>query len=288
MTPKLSIVMSYYNRKQLLVNTLKSISASKRKDDTEIIIVDDGSDEEHRLEEVRDTFDQFRIKLIRIDPKDKWWFNPCIPYNMGFKEAEGDTVIIQNPECFHFGDILDYSSKLEDNQYFSYHAYSLNLELTEGIYNLNPAGINSIGFDFYDHPDGEVADKLDRLSPLTFRNGPSNLEGTLGYYNHRIFRPHAFHFCCAIKRKDLLDLGGFDERYAKGVAFDDNELVCRIKRKGLEIKFIPYPLVLHQHHYKKGHVALFDENWKRNHDLYNNVTVNETGWRANQNDSHTQ
>ena len=42
---KVSICLTYYNRKQLLINTLKSIKQSRLLENTEIIIVDDASDD---------------------------------------------------------------------------------------------------------------------------------------------------------------------------------------------------------------------------------------------------
>ena len=279
MKPLFSVVMAYFNRKPLLLRTLNSISASKQASNTEVVIVDDGSVEEHRLEDIVNNYN-FKIKLIRIEPEEKWYTNPCIPFNKGFKEAEADTIIIQNPECYHFGDILDYSTKLKSNQYFSYHAYSLNQEVTEQVDHLNPVEINSKGYNFYDHPHADVAECLPSISSLRLPNVGTNLEGKLGYYNHRTFRPHAFHFCCAIKREDLLDLEGFDERYAEGRAFDDNEFILRVGRKGLDVIFVSYPLVLHQWHYE-GYEPDFGEKFQRNMHLFQNITMQERGWRVN-------
>lgn len=43
--------MGYRNRKQLLIRTLDSIRRSEIKD-YEVVIVDDASDEEHRIEDI--------------------------------------------------------------------------------------------------------------------------------------------------------------------------------------------------------------------------------------------
>ena len=105
MTPIFSIVMAYHNRKPLLLHTLRSIAASTQAKYTEVIIVDDGSSDDHRLEDIVDDY-PFVIKLIRQETEDKWYINPCIPFNLGIKEATGDIIVIQNPECFHLGDVL--------------------------------------------------------------------------------------------------------------------------------------------------------------------------------------
>ncbi|WP_435523778.1 glycosyltransferase family 2 protein [Chryseobacterium indoltheticum] len=46
-------------------------------------------------------------------------------------------------------------------------------------------------------------------------------------------------------------MGGFDERFAKGIAFDDNEFLYRVNLKGLEVQIVEDPIVLHQNHYAK-------------------------------------
>jgi glycosyltransferase involved in cell wall biosynthesis len=73
---RISIVTSYFNRKKLLINTLKSISKTKHTD-FEFIIVDDASSEENRLEDLIEEFPF--IKLVRIEPEDKWYCNYTKP-----------------------------------------------------------------------------------------------------------------------------------------------------------------------------------------------------------------
>ena len=123
-----SIVMSYNNRKPQLIRTLKSIELSERIDEVEVIIVNDGSDDNHNLNDIEKDF-KFPIKVITIEKKDKWYTNPCVPYNIGFKEVLGNVVIIQNPECLHVGDIIKYVDyNMGDDNYLSFSTYSLNYE----------------------------------------------------------------------------------------------------------------------------------------------------------------
>jgi len=51
---KISIVMAYFNRRQLLLNTLKSIFQREYEHDIELIIVDDHSVENERLVSFKD------------------------------------------------------------------------------------------------------------------------------------------------------------------------------------------------------------------------------------------
>ena len=274
MIPKFSIVMAYYDRKPLLLHTLGSIAASTQSKNTEVIIVDDGSSEEHRLEDIVDDY-PFVIKLIRQEPEDKWYINPCIPFNLGIKEAKGDIIVLQNPECFHLGDILEFAANnITEDQYFTCHAYSLSKEDTEKMDQIDPVIINSFNQPF----------NTSSL-PFEIRNRPMYAEGGSGYYNHYEHRPVGYHFCAITKKENMEDLGGFDERYATGWGFDDNELIERVKRMGLKICFIPYPMVLHQNHYKPGGPNPNPDDINKNYTLFNEVTVKETGWGVNQYDT---
>lgn len=235
----ISIVMAYYNRKPLLLKTLDFIKRSSIKD-YEIIIVDDGSSPEHKLNNIDD------IKLIEIESKEKTWVNSCIPFNIGFKEAKGDIIIIQNPECLHFRDIMKHAINIKDNEYITYACYSLPINW-----------------------DGIIRDKN-----VTH-------DGDEGWYNHSIYRPVGYHFCSAITRKNLEELGGFDERFKDGIDYDDNEFLTRVKRKGLNIKIIDNPIVLHQFHYNPG----YRPKGKSNKELYQQI-LKEDKIKVNENTSN--
>lgn len=274
---KISIVTAYYNRKNLFENTLisisKQINENRGKFDVEVIAVDDGSDENERLEDLPEKYPFLRI--IRLEKKDKWYFNSCIPFNIGFKEAKGDVVILQNPECIHYGNILKYTQEnISDKNYISFACFSLGIESTDhiDIYLNNPEKLKEL---IQNNNVGYIGDGLDC------------------WYNHSIVNPKGYHFCAAITKKNLYDLGGFDERFASGIAFDDNEFLYRVNLKGLEIKIIDNPIVLHQNHYTKityttDKNLLDDESYKKrlalaekNRILFELVTKSEKPWRAN-------
>jgi GT2 family glycosyltransferase len=250
---KVSVVMAYYNRKNLLLKTLESIREHTEHDNFEIIIVDDASSEEERLEDIIGLFD-FDIILHRILPKEKTHINSCIPYNKGFSLASGDIVIVQNPECFHSGDVISEASKMEEGQYLSYHCYSLSKDETELIQRTK--------FERGEKP------------PIVLNERAISFDGDSGYYVHKVFRPDAMHFCTAITRSDLDKLGGFDERFAQGYAFDDREFFDRVLRLGLQVIHKEYPMVFHQNHYgehSKNHLSE-----PNNSNLYFGVTQKES------------
>lgn len=255
---KISIAMGYYNRKKLLLKTLESIKTFTDYSNFEIVIVDDASRDSERLEDIIKNYD-FSIILHRINPEEKKHINPCIAYNKAFSLASGDIIIIQNPECFHFGDVISRASKINDGEYLSYHCYSLDKESTEKINN----------FTFLKNKE----------LPISLQEKGISFDGDSGYYVHKTIRPGAMHFCTAITRNDLDKLGGFDERFANGYAYDDNEFYDRILRLGLYINFIEMPMVFHQNHYdslSKNHLSS-----PNNSSLYFAVTRQETHIKAN-------
>lgn len=247
--------MTYYNRKEQLEFTLKSIFQSVQ-NDYEIIIVDDGSIKSERIEYLQDVYSF--IKIIRIEKENKWWNNPCIPFNMGIAKAKGDIIVLQNSECIHVGDVLDYIvHNLNEENYLTMSAYSLNSEMSvlirvlkyEFIYTFS----NKLPQKIYESKDG------------------------LGWYNHPVYCPVYYHFCSAITKTNMDKLQGFDERYAKGIAFDDNELVERITRLGLKKEIVTGVFVNHQWHDKVDHFSAekYHEKHDRNRRLFKYITKNE-------------
>lgn len=258
--------MAYYNRRKLLYNTLKSIENSKFSDNVEVIVVDDASNDNNRIEDLVNEI-KLDLKIIRVEQKDKWWMNPCVPYNIGFKHAKNDIVIIQNPECLHFGEIIEYTlNNIKENTYLSFAAYSVD--------EFNTNQINKINFNNpnFRNQIGKI------ITPL--KNGPLLSDGTNAWYNHSEWRPLSLHFCNAIMKKDLDDLGGFDERFATGFAWDDTEFIWRIKNiKKMEIKIIDRPFVIHQFHGASNY-GDNQQFFAKNAQLYNQVK-NQQNYKAN-------
>jgi GT2 family glycosyltransferase len=256
--PVISIVMAYCNRKSQLIYTLESIKKSKVKD-IEIIIVDDCSKPEHSIDDLLTKYPA--IKLIRIKLKDKWYINSCVPYNIGLKQAVGKIIILQNPECLHIHDVLSYAiENITDSNYISMGCYALDRSKTETMH------------DYF---------KNNKLIDF-FKSLPNVAYEPTSWYNHSIYRPGHYHFCSAITRKNMNKLGGFDERYAHGIGFDDNEIVERIKRLGLELIIADSTCVFHQYH-----ETIFDNRidylplYEKNKQVFHRITMKEEHYNPN-------
>lgn len=215
----ITIVMAYYDRQEQLDNTLRSI---KPIDNLSIVIVDDASPEPIILPDV-----DLNIKVIRIDPWNKVWTNPEPVYNTGFKYAidnfSPDIIIIQNPECKHIGDIVQYAlENTTDLNYITYSCFSIHEQDQ-----INNVDINEI-IPLHQH-------KIER-------------EGERGWYNHPVHKPCYYEFCASISVKNLIELNGYDERLAFGVGYGDVFFLHRVKLLGLELEIPENPFVLHQWH----------------------------------------
>lgn len=240
---KVSICLTYYNRKDLLHNTLKSIFKSKHINDVEILIVDDASDENNRIEELVSYYSEYNIKLFRFEPNEKWWKLQIPPHNKLISMAQGEYVIQQGSECFHKDDIIDdVINNLEDNMYRVYGCYALTEIDTK---------------------------KLNESFTPSINNSNSNIFLNGGWYQHSIYNNRQLNFCTAILRKDLLELGGFDERFSNGRAFGDNEFITRIRRKKMNIVSIDDYIVYHQYHEPN-----LDSSYDPNQELFNTI-INE-------------
>ena len=223
--------MAYYNRKKLIKNTLNMFEKNYGSYSYQVIIVDDNSNTEHKLNDILDNY-TFPIRYIEISKEEKGdRINPCVPYNKGFKQAQGKIIIIQNPECYHCGDILHYSkNNLTIHNYLTFSCYNSGNSQMSDILIANPSLVFSESFN--------------RCNALV--GAHQNL-----WYNHPTMRLINYHFCSAIFNTNIKLLGGFDEKFAKGHSYDDDEFLLSIQKKlKLDVLCIPPEkgFVIHQWH----------------------------------------
>jgi len=229
--------MSYFNnRKEQTINTLNSFKElyhplEKPYYIFEVIIVDDNSDPEFKLYDILDNY-PFIIKYIEISKEEKGnRINPCLAYNKGFENADGDIIIIQNPECMHVGDIILFLvNNIKENDYYSFSCFSTNsISSNKKLIESN--------------------NKFEKINDNNFLD--RNIMNHYNWYNHPIYRPVSYHFCSAIYKEKLKLLGGFDPSYSEGYCYDDDEFLFRIKYD-LKLNVINIPpdnvFVIHQYH----------------------------------------
>lgn len=231
--------MTYFERQYQLDKTLESLSYSTHKD-FEVVVVDDASKEDIKLKMNY----PFVVNVIKVVGKN--WVNGVPAYNIGFQLAllrGADIVIIQNAECYHVGDVLSYASNITSKEYIVFSCFSIDGGVT-----------------FKEHNIYDV---------IRSNNHKVKHDGETGWYVHPVYRPLAYHFCSAITAENLVKINGFDERFSRGVSFEDNYLLHQIKCLGLQVKIAEKPFVVHQFHYTQppppDHLRL--------------IAINNTWWK---------
>lgn len=256
--PSVSIVMSYYNRREQLEITLNTISNSLCKN-IEVIIIDDASDIYHDIKSMIYKY-KFYIQLVIINKEQKKWINPCVPYNIGLSLARAEKIIIQNPEICHIGDVIDYVNKnLNDGTYMAFSVFALpsfthNNEIKCMVNDkkvvcnfINNINYNVYGYDdeYYKNAYDDVKqissdERINHFKKIGLSQGRKcNNAGIYhqkeyinwkGWYNHPIYKNRPFHFLSAITRNDLNKIGGFDNKFKDGFWYDDDDFLNRIKK----------------------------------------------------------
>lgn len=235
---RLSIVMTYHNRLEQLDNTLRSIYAQEDPD-LELIVVDDASDSGMQARIVLDDWD-VPVTLIEVSRDEKHWVNPSVPYNMGFARVTGDVVVIQNAETLHVGPVLHQIRQgITSNNYMVASCYASTEE------------------EFKQFKHAACVDHVVR---------PCKDDH---WYHHPRHFPKWYHFCSAMTVGNLRKLGGFNEAFAAGYCFEDNEFLLRIRKKlRLAIKPLQGAYVIHQWHAKNPAMYGGCDLWERNRNLY--------------------
>lgn len=195
-----SIVMTTHDREKQTLFTLQTIEQSKNKDKLEIILVDDSPCKTENFISSLMKF-SFPIHYISIDYDKKSWLNPCVNYNIGFNEVQGDIILIQNSEVCHLGDIVTHAIlHITEQNYLSFEVCTtLNFPDNERL------RVNMTPRDFFD-------EKIH-----------------MWWFQHSTHRNENYHFLTCITFNNLKKLGGFDWDYAQGIWYDDDEFVFRIR-----------------------------------------------------------
>ncbi len=126
--PAVSIVTTTFNRAPLLEKTLESFAYQQFKD-YEVIVVDDGTDQETPALCGRSW--PFPLGYVRLDRvKQPGYGNPAYPNNVGIRLAQADTIILQNAEVMHSRQevILSLLGCVEDNNAVFAQVHAMNAD----------------------------------------------------------------------------------------------------------------------------------------------------------------
>lgn len=209
-TPHLSVIVPCYNEEKVIGYCLDSLVQQECDLLYEIIVVDDGSNDE-TVELVRDFMrkknpKEIEVRLVAIEHR-----GPAGARNIGIKNAVGELVLFIDADCFADCNWIKTLTR---------RAREDDVAGIGGTYitkNPHSRVANFIGFDIeYRHLNmGRYTDFV-------------------GSYN------------ACFKKKALLEVGGFDESFEEANA-EDNDLCYRILEKGHMLAYEPDARVMHPH-----------------------------------------
>lgn len=218
--PTISIVMTVRNRSTQTYFTLTQIH-KQYVSNIQVIIVEDSTTDVLK----ESILQNFAIHIDYIKIRNKFWVNPCVNYNIGFKYIKAKKTIIQNSEVCHIGKVLDYAiQKLQPKTYLAFDVLALpkQQENTQFHANMNA-----------------FMKKVKKAN-----NYP--------WYQHTEKRNAYLHFLSAIMTEDLKDVGGFDLDFSMATCFDDPAFVEQLKNHKIQLIAVPnddYALMgIHQWH----------------------------------------
>jgi len=232
---KYSVLMPYHDRAKEFRNTLLSFRHHYAgRDDYEVVVVEDLKDvNSHRLHDaLLSTLREFMDIPVVVYPSPSGCSNPSPAFNFGAGKCGGEFILLTNPEVMHHADVL---SGLDGE-----------FEADPGVYVV--CGCRDVA----------VTSSAGEYPSLQYNDGQWLVHTR---HNHR-----RLHFCTALSAGTYRKVGGFDEEYAKGVGYDDDDFRNQVEAARVRFSDRDDLLTLHQAHARS--YAISDALWDVNRQYY--------------------
>lgn len=234
---KVSILITTFKRSHLLNWGLYSLARQKNSHDTEIIVLNDGIQDE--TEGVCNKYkDKLNIRYIftgkRNTPENTIWRIPGFAFNIGAKLALGDILFLSCAEMFHMGNSVQIMTD-----------HLINFPNTRVI----PMGVDDVEGGF--------------LKAVNDSNGNPTMEDVrkyCGYLNTHL------PFFMGLMKSVYINMGGYDEDFI-GMAYDDDDIVSRLNFAGIRQCQVPTSII-HLWHQRFGAGGELAPKWAFNKNLY--------------------
>ena len=205
----ISVVMTIYNRANLLDKTLSSFSRQTfPKKQYEIVLVDDQSTD--NIEEVLQKHKDLRIQHIIMDRNKSHYPAtsncPALGLNIGFKQARAEIIYKTDPEMYQVGETLNHAwESFRPNRMTFGQAYWLSEYFTNICGRIEDEEILGVGKEGNDP----------NITPLVTPSVRAPL-----------------YFIAVMPRSAILEIGGIDEQFMQGIACDDDDFAERLQVQG--------------------------------------------------------
>ena len=231
---KVSLILPSFCRSKLLNLGLFSLSQQIINHDLEILVINDGikDNTEHWCEQY---WNKLNIRYIFTGHRNIEGIkfrSPSIALNIGIKQASGDIIILSCPEVFHLNNTID--------------------NIIEPLLN-NTKIISSHGKTYFDNTS-ELTNSL--LKKPVYNLTGALLDLQLEHDTHRCEYSKKLPFCMGMYKKELINIGGYDEDFT-GWGADDDDLVNRLQLNGLKYAYTN-ARIIHLYHGKQYDRGNFD------------------------------
>jgi glycosyltransferase involved in cell wall biosynthesis len=261
-TPQLSLIISFYNKIQILEKVFESISLQTFTD-FEVIIADDGS-EGNVVARIKQLQQKYPFRIKHIWHEDLGWRKNII-LNKAVVAAEAEYVVFIDGDCLlekHF--LEDHYNSRKMGEVITGRRVLLTQNITDTLLN---SSLNTFNFKF------KLFFKL--LYETLFFKQKTLLERffRLPRWMRKIFiiekRRYILGCNFSLYKSDLLSVNGFDERFLYPGYGEDTDLELRLERKGIPAMSRQCQLI--QFHCFHKH---FDTNYEPNKQLLRENTTN--------------
>jgi GT2 family glycosyltransferase len=242
---KVSIIIPTYNRTKLLDLTMYRLWVQMDGNYEVIILIDDDNTKDYN-ETMRVIHHYLGLgmplKYFYTDPYkiDPGWCVETYPLNVGIKKSEGEIILINCAEVFSVTNTI--------SQHRERQREADRITVISTVHGLNGATQSIIDkFDPYNKP--EKLFFVGAMHSMYCGKGTSWAPNENHIQPYQALRP--LHFQMSIKKKFLMDMGGFNEAYFGsygGYADADTEFADRCIKYGLEHRFYEDIVAIHQWH----------------------------------------
>jgi glycosyltransferase involved in cell wall biosynthesis len=233
---KASVIITSFNRPELLKFGLESFVGRKlAKDYVEFIVLNDG-DPNDGTKEICDSFSELNIRYFNSQHKtEQKWRIPGFAINYGIKESKGEFVFISCAEMYHLDNTIEIMLDALNKNRNILTIPSLAKDDNGSLLEKKRKGIEIQDYD------------LTTLEPL-----------------HNIHLP----FFMGMDKKRIVNIGGYDEDFT-GCGWDDNDIADRLLKSGCRYQRVGCRVVHLYHPRLSFHDPATLTQFNHNRSLYN-------------------
>lgn len=274
---KASLILSFYRKLSFAKPVIDSLAWQSEKD-FEVIIADDGSPESI-FNELLEYIDKTSLNYKHVWHEDSGFRKNQI-LNEAIKNSESEILIFIDGDCIlHPKFIEEHVKSAEPGVVRAGRRVNLSERVSNKILASHP------GVSYYGWPI------LFDLAPDLIGKKTRDLEQGIYVKNLRIRSllndKHKSIKGCnfSLKKKDLLAVNGFDERFQIPTLGEDTDLEARLQRNGMKFKGIKNQAIQY-HLYHKPLPRVHDHKWIYDENNENAVTYTPYGIKKSQKESN--